>query len=60
MKSKSKKARDTSGDGKRVKIEIYGEEMFEKMVTRSGNSGRVYLPPNWIGYRVKIIRMNIN
>ncbi len=35
-----------------VKFEVYGEEMFEKIVTQSGKSGRVYLPPAWIGCRV--------
>jgi putative transposon-encoded protein len=42
----------------RVKFEIYGEEMIEKRVKSSGNSGRVYLPPNWVGHNVKIIRVN--
>ena len=40
----------------KVKFEIYGEEMIEKRVKSSGNSGRVYLPPNWGGHKVKIIR----
>lgn len=40
------------------KFEVYGEEMLEKKVKKSGNSGRVYLPPSWIGTRVKIIRMD--
>jgi putative transposon-encoded protein len=40
----------------KVKFEIYGEEMIEKRVKASGNSGRVYLPPNWVGHRVKIVR----
>ena len=40
----------------KVKFEIYGEEMIEKRVKSSGNSGRVYLPPNWVGHKVKIIR----
>jgi putative transposon-encoded protein len=40
----------------KVKFEIYGEEMLEKLVKASGNSGRVYLPPNWVGHKVKIIR----
>ena len=35
----------------------YGTESLEKEVNRSGNSGRVYLPPSWVGKRV-IIRMN--
>jgi putative transposon-encoded protein len=42
----------------RVKFEIYGEEMIEKSVKSSGNSGRVYLPPNWVGHQVKIIRID--
>jgi len=40
----------------KVKFEIYGEEMLEKEVKLSGNSGRVYLPPDWVGKQVKIIR----
>jgi putative transposon-encoded protein len=39
------------------KFELYGEEMIEKVVKLSGNSGRVYLPPEWVGKHVKIIRM---
>ena len=57
---KYKNDRDSAvekGQGK-VKFEIYGEEMIEKMVRVSGNSGRVYLPPDWIGKHVKIIRMD--
>ncbi len=41
----------------RVKFEVYGEEMVEKTVKLSGNSGRVYLPPDWVGCQVKIIRV---
>ena len=40
----------------KVKFEIFGEEMLEKIVKMSGNSGRVYLPPEWVGKHVKIIR----
>jgi len=42
----------------KVKFEVYGEEMLEKVVKQSGNSGRVYLPPEWIGKHVKIIRID--
>jgi len=42
----------------KVKFEVYGEEMIEKRVKASGNSGRVYLPPNWVGHHVKIIRID--
>lgn len=41
----------------RVKFELYGEEMIEKQVKASGNSGRIYLPPNWVGHTVKIIKV---
>ena len=42
----------------KVKFEVYGEEMIEKEVKQSGNSGRIYLPPDWVGVRVKIIRID--
>jgi putative transposon-encoded protein len=47
-----------ANDKKQVKFEIYGEELIEKKVKASGNSGRVYLPPNWIGHNVKIVRID--
>jgi putative transposon-encoded protein len=42
----------------KVKFEVYGEEMLEKEVKYSGNSGRVYLPPEWVGKHIKVIRTN--
>jgi putative transposon-encoded protein len=42
----------------KVRFEVYGEEMVEKEVKLSGNSGRVYLPPDWVGKQVKIVRIN--
>ncbi len=42
----------------KIKLELYGEEMVEKVVRSSANSGRVYLPPDWVGCRVKIIRLD--
>ncbi len=41
---------------KKVKFEIFGDEMIEKTVNSSGNSGRVYLPPEWIGIKVKVVK----
>ncbi|OGS49398.1 MAG: cytoplasmic protein [Euryarchaeota archaeon RBG_16_68_13] len=41
-----------------TKFEIYGQEMLEKVVAKSGSSGRVYLPPDWIGKRVKVVRVD--
>jgi len=40
------------------KFEVYGREMIEKTVKAAGNSGRVYLPPDWVEKHVKIIRMD--
>lgn len=42
----------------KVKLEVHGAEMIEKRVRASGNSGRVYLPSNWVGRHVKIIRID--
>ena len=42
----------------KAKFEVFGEEMIEKEVKQSGNSGRVYLPPEWVGKNVKIIRID--
>lgn len=42
----------------KVKFEVYGEEMLEKKVSLSGNSGRIYLPPDWVGHQVKIVRID--
>ena len=42
----------------KVKFEVYGEEMLEKEIKMSGNSGRVYLPSDWVGHKVKIIRVD--
>jgi putative transposon-encoded protein len=55
--TKEKNAAADIPQGK-VKFEVYGEEMIEKMVKLSGNSGRVYLPPDWVGHQVKIIRID--
>ncbi len=46
------------GFPQKAKFEVYGEEMIEKEVKLSGNSGRVYLPPDWVGKHVKIIRID--
>jgi len=55
-KKNSKKADSTKQF--KVKFEVYGEEMIEKEVKSSGNSGRIYLPPNWVGHTVRIIKLD--
>jgi putative transposon-encoded protein len=57
-KSKGEKKNAAGHDRVKVKFEVYGEEMVEKVVKLSGNSGRVYLPPDWVGCLVKIIRID--
>ena len=56
MDNEKEKTVPTEEATKKVKFEIYGEEMLEKEVKLSGNSGRIYLPPDWIGRHVKIVR----
>jgi len=38
-----------------INIQLRGFEMLEKQVNKSGNSGRVYVPVEWIGKRVKVV-----
>ncbi len=38
----------------KVKFEVFGEEMLDKLVKNSGDSG--YLPSYWVGCRVKVVR----
>lgn len=43
---------------KPMKLEIEGYEVIEKVVKSGGNSGRVYVPVDWLNCRVKVIRIN--
>ena len=40
----------------RAKFTVFGEEIIEKEVRPGGNAGRIYLPLDWVGKLVKIIR----
>ena len=57
-KSEKREIPDSKKEREKIKFIVYGEEMVERIVKMSGNSGRIYLPPNWIGCRVKIIRVD--
>jgi putative transposon-encoded protein len=46
------------GNSPKARFRVYGEELIEKKVKSSGNSGRVYLPLDWVGKHVKIIRID--
>ena len=57
LKEADRKSQD-SGKTRKTKFEVFGEEMIEKEVKPSGNSGRVYLPLEWVGMHIKIIRID--
>ena len=46
------------GKSLKTKFGIYGQEIIEKEVKPAGNSGRVYLPLDWVGKHVKIVRVD--
>ena len=41
-----------------MRVEIEGYEAIEKVVKTGGNSGRIYVPVNWMKCRVKLIRLD--
>ena len=41
-----------------IKFQVYGEIMLDKEVGFNGSCGRIYLPGDWVGHRVKIIRID--
>ena len=57
LKETSRTTRSSANTPK-TKFEVFGEEMIEKVVKPSGNSGRVYLPLDWVGMHIKIIRID--
>jgi len=40
------------------KCRVFGVEMIEKEVKPRGNTGRIYLPSDWVGKLVKIVRID--
>lgn len=42
---------------KPMRVEVEGYEAIEKIVKPGGNSGRVYVPIDWLDCRVKVIRL---
>ncbi|MBE8539408.1 DUF2080 family transposase-associated protein [Geoglobus acetivorans] len=43
-----------------IEVKVKGYEVIEKVVKRSGDSGRVYVPKSWVGKKVKIILLEPN
>jgi len=56
MKKESKKTVDIEEELK--KYTLQGYEKIEKTPTSGGNSGRLYVSPDWIGHRVALIRLD--
>jgi len=40
---------------RKMKIEMEAYQVVEKVAKSAGNSGRVYVPIDWVGKRVKIL-----
>jgi len=40
---------------KPVEMSMDGYEMLEKVAVKGGNSGRIYVPPSWIGKKVRVV-----
>ena len=58
QKAKNRPKQRVNGHGK-VKVEVYGEEVIEKIVKgNNAGSARIYLPPDWKGCLVKIIKVS--
>lgn len=38
-----------------MEIKINAYQIIEKLVKPSGNSGRVYVPIDWVGKKVKVV-----
>jgi putative transposon-encoded protein len=38
-----------------MEIKITAYQIVEKTVKQSGNSGRVYVPIDWVGKKVKVV-----
>jgi putative transposon-encoded protein len=57
LKESSGKPEDP-GKSPKAKLTVFGEEIIEKQVRPGGNAGRVYLPLDWVGKLVKIIRID--
>lgn len=39
----------------KMEIKIEGYQIVEKVVKQSGNSGRVYVPIDWVDKKVKVV-----
>ncbi|MBW1721665.1 MAG: DUF2080 family transposase-associated protein [Deltaproteobacteria bacterium] len=56
-KTPSRSSKPRRGKG-RVKIELFGKAAIDKKVGTSGKTGRIYVPPEWVGHQVLVIRLD--
>lgn len=54
----TRKSLEEAQSGVPQSFEIKGFEILEKTAKAQGTSGRVYVPPDWIGHRVAIVRLD--
>ena len=40
---------------KPIRMEMEGYEVVEKVANKGGNSGRIYVPKDWIGKKVRAV-----
>nr|NJM04877.1 DUF2080 family transposase-associated protein [Desulfobacula sp.] len=55
VKKRVKKTKKRSN--RTEKFEIYGDVLIEREVKPNGRAGRIYLPMDWIGKKVKIVKI---
>jgi putative transposon-encoded protein len=41
-----------------MEVRLEAHQVIEKVVKSSGNSGRVYVPKEWVGKRVKVLLLD--
>ncbi len=46
------------GPAQLARFTISGSEVVQKRVAKSGQSGRIYLPLDWVGKTVAVIRID--
>lgn len=51
-------ANEARDAGRLARFTISGSEVVQKRVTKSGQSGRIYLPLDWVGKNVAVIRLD--
>jgi putative transposon-encoded protein len=51
-------SKDKTAAQKPVNMQMEGYEMVEKVAKQCSNSARIIVPKNWIGKRVRVVRLD--